>query len=177
MYLKYSLWLLRVYDGERMFLPYDNRDCHCVSSRSLLACHPQCKRSMETTRNSVKVKLGIQAMKLVKSLIGSEVTVTGRGSECHLALRERETSYCWIRSPFRPWNFLNDDLKRSRRYPCFHSLLICALPITTNVTSSTSISQTFRSRAATFHLRQPMAFLSHSSYGMPGLVLLMNVLF
>ena len=29
---------------------------------------------------------------------------------------------------------------------------------------------------AIFHLRQPMAFLSHSSYGMPGLAL-MNVLF
>ena len=53
----------------------------------------------------------------------------------------------------------------------------CALPFTTNVTISTSISQTFRTWAATFHLHQPMAFLSHSSYGMPGLALLMNVLF
>ena len=52
-----------------------------------------------------------------------------------------------------------------------------ALPFTTNVTILTSISQTFRSWAATFHLRQPMAFLSHSSYGMPGLALLMNILF
>ena len=51
----------------------------------------------------------------------------------------------------------------------------CALPFTTNVTISTSISQTFRSLAATFHLRQPMALLSHSLYGMPGLALLMNV--
>ena len=50
-------------------------------------------------------------------------------------------------------------------------------PFTTNVTISTSISQTFRSWAAIFHLRQPMAFLSHSSYGMPGLAPLMNVLF
>ena len=38
---------------------------------------------METTRNSVKVKVGIKVMKLVDSLIGWEVTV-GQGSECHL---------------------------------------------------------------------------------------------
>ena len=44
-----------------------------------------------------------------------------------------------------------------------------ALPFTTNVTISTSISQTFRSWVAIFLLRQPMVFLSHSSYGMPGL--------
>ena len=52
--------------------------------RSLLACHTRCKCSMETTRNSVKVKLGIKVMKSVESLIGWEVTVTGQGSECHL---------------------------------------------------------------------------------------------
>ena len=34
----------------------------------------------------------------------------------------------------------------------------CALPFTTNVTISTSISQTFRSWVAIFHLRQPMVF-------------------
>ena len=38
---------------------------------------------METTHNSVKVKLGIKVMKLAESLIGREVTV-GQGSECHL---------------------------------------------------------------------------------------------
>ena len=38
---------------------------------------------METTHNSVKVKLGIKVMKLVERLIGREVTV-GQGSECHL---------------------------------------------------------------------------------------------
>ena len=42
-----------------------------------------CNCSMETTHNSVKVKLGIKVMKLVESLIGREVTV-GQGSECHL---------------------------------------------------------------------------------------------
>ena len=38
----------------------------------------------------------------------------------------------------------------------------CELPFTTNLTISTSISQPFRSWVAIFHLRQPMAFLSHS---------------
>ena len=31
--------------------------------RSLLACHTQCKQSIETTRNTVKIKLGIKVMK------------------------------------------------------------------------------------------------------------------
>ena len=52
--------------------------------RSLLARHTRCKCSMETTRNSVKVKLGTRVMKLMESLIGWEVTVTGQGSACHL---------------------------------------------------------------------------------------------
>ena len=50
---------------------------------SLLACHTRCKCSMETTRNSVKVKVGIKVMKLVESLIGWVVTV-GEGSEIQL---------------------------------------------------------------------------------------------
>ena len=53
----------------------------------------------------------------------------------------------------------------------------CWLSFTTNVKISTSISQTFRSWVAIFHFRQPMAFLSYSSYGMPLLAPLMNVLF
>ena len=51
--------------------------------RSMLACHIRYKCSMETTHNSVKVKVGIKVMKLMESLIGWEVTV-GQGSECHL---------------------------------------------------------------------------------------------
>ena len=63
-------------------------------------------------------------------------------------------------------------------YSCRSRMTVsCALPFTTNVTISISISQTFRSWVAIFHLRQPMVFLSHSSYGMPGLAPLMNVLF
>ena len=48
---------------------------------SMLACHIHCKRSMETTCNSVKVKLGIKVMKLV---IGWDVAVTSLGSESNL---------------------------------------------------------------------------------------------
>ena len=29
---------------------------------------------------------------------------------------ERETSYCLIRSPYRPKNFLNDDFKQKQKY-------------------------------------------------------------
>ena len=52
--------------------------------RSLLACHTRCKCSVKTTRNSMKVKPGNKVIKLVKSLIGIEVILTGRGSEFHL---------------------------------------------------------------------------------------------
>ena len=63
-------------------------------------------------------------------------------------------------------------------YSCRSRVTVsCGLPFTTNVTISTSISQSFHSWVAIFHLRQPMVFLSHSSYGMPGLAPLMNVLF
>ena len=47
--------------------------------RSLLSYPIRYKCSMETTRNSVKVKLGIKVMKLVESMISLEVTVTGWG--------------------------------------------------------------------------------------------------
>ena len=47
----------------------------------------------------------------------------------------------------------------------------------TSVTSLISILQTFRSWAATSHLRPPMAFVSHNSSDTPGLAPLMNVLF
>ena len=51
--------------------------------RSLLASHTRCKCSMETTHNSVKVKIGINVMNLLENLIGWEVPVD-QGSECHL---------------------------------------------------------------------------------------------
>ena len=63
-------------------------------------------------------------------------------------------------------------------YSCRSRVTVsCEFPFTTNVTISTSISHTFRSWVAIFHLRQPMVFLSHSSYGMPRLAPLMNFLF
>ena len=63
-------------------------------------------------------------------------------------------------------------------YPCRSGGTVsCALPLTISVTISNSISPIFRSWVAVFNLRQPMAFLSHSSYGMPVLAPLMNVLF
>ena len=50
------------------------------------------------------------------------------------------------------------------------------LPFTTNMTISTSKSQTFGSWVAIFHLRQSMAFLSHSLCGISGLAPLTNIL-
>ena len=38
-------------------------------------------------------------------------------------IRERNTSYFSIRSTYRPKHFLNDDFKRSTRYPCLSNLL------------------------------------------------------
>ena len=68
--------------------------------RSMLACHTRCKCSMETTRNSVKVKLGIRVMKLVESLIGWEVTLTGQGSEWHLTFVRGRLHI--VEYPYRP---------------------------------------------------------------------------
>ena len=47
---------------------------------------PHCKCFMETTYNSMKVKLGIKVMNLVESLIGLEVHV-GQGWERHLKIK------------------------------------------------------------------------------------------
>ena len=92
--------------------------------RALMACHTRCKRFMETTRNSVKVKFGIKVMKLMESLIG-------RGCHCNWSrirmsfnIRGRETSYCRIRSCIdHKTSYLKDDFKRSKMYPCLSSLL------------------------------------------------------
>ena len=52
----------------------------------------------------------------------------------------------------------------------------CALPFTTNVTISTSISCTFRSREAIVYLRQSIAFYL-STHGISEMAPVMNVLF
>ena len=81
--------------------------------RSLLECRTRCKYSMESTHYSVKVKLGIKVIKLVKSPIGKEVTVTGRAVECQLTFARGALHIVLIRSPYRPSNFLNDDFEKN----------------------------------------------------------------
>ena len=67
--------------------------------RALLACHTRCKRFIETTRNSVKVKFGIKVMKLMERLLGGGVTVaTWSRIRISFNIRGRETSYCRIGS-------------------------------------------------------------------------------
>ena len=68
--------------------------------RSLLAFYTHCKCSMEITRNSGKFTLGIKVITLVKSyrLWGNCNWSRVRMS---IYIRERETSYCWIRSKCR----------------------------------------------------------------------------
>ena len=61
------------------------------SKCSFLACHFQCKFSMETTRVSVNVKLDNNVLKFVKRLIDWKVTVTGRVTECHLTFSRKQT--------------------------------------------------------------------------------------
>ena len=70
-----------------------------------------------------------------------------------------------------PWIQKNETLWRKSGTVNF------TLPFTTSVTILISILQTFRSWAATSHLRPPMAFLSHNSSDTLGLAPLMNVLF
>ena len=62
--------------------------------RSLLAYHTRCKCSVETTHDSLKVKVGIKVMKLLESLFGWEVTV-GQGSECHLTFVRGKLHVCF----------------------------------------------------------------------------------
>ena len=58
-------------------------------------------------------------------------------------------------------------------YSCRSRVTVsCALLFTTNVTISTSISQTFRSWEAIFHLRQPMVFYLTAHTVCQGLLLL-----
>ena len=74
-----------------------------LGKRSLQASHTSCKCFMETPRNSVKIKLGIKVTKLVKSIIrlGSQRNWSMIRS---FSVSETNTctSYCWIRSPYRP---------------------------------------------------------------------------
>ena len=67
--------------------------------------------------------------------------------------------YFYKSCKFKRW--IISSLLPSWIYSCRSRVTVsCALPFTTNLTISTSISQTFRSWVAIFHLRQPMVFLS-----------------
>ena len=98
------------------------------SKRPLLACRTRCICSIETLHNQVKVKFGNKVQisngqKLVQCPINGGCHCMWTSSRMSCNIRERGTSYCLVRSPFRPQNFLRDDFKRSLTYPCPRSLL------------------------------------------------------
>ena len=66
--------------------------------RALLACHTRCKRFMETTRNSAKVKFVIKVMKLMEKLIGGGFHCNWSRIRMSFNIRGGGTSYCRIRS-------------------------------------------------------------------------------
>ena len=68
---------------------------------SVLCWHTtHCTCQMEITYISIKAKLGIRVIQFVKNLIGCKVAVTGSVSGMSLYIRETETSYRLIRSPY-----------------------------------------------------------------------------
>ena len=73
--------------------------------RYLLAWHTRCKCPMETTRNSVKVKLSITVMKFLESLIDFGSPYILSRVRMPFNIRERETSYCWVKSRKYQWGF------------------------------------------------------------------------
>ena len=66
------------------------------SKRPLTACHTRRKFPMETTQNSVKGRVRYQ----VWSVGGCHCIWSGH--RMSFSICERETSYCLIRSPYRP---------------------------------------------------------------------------
>ena len=66
------------------------------SKRPLSACHTRRKCSPETTQNSVKGRVGYK----VWSVGGCHCIWSGHRMSFNIC--ERETSYCLIRSPYRP---------------------------------------------------------------------------
>ena len=145
------------------------------------------------SRHSNGHKLCLSPSRHISVLIQSLLS-TGK-KKIHLSLTshtDTSMTYCqsitqilkiiWVRCI--PLSFRSKTRRRATPllptwiYSCRSRVTVsCALPFTTNVTISTSISQTFRSWLAIFHLHPPMMFLSHSSYGMPGLAPLTNALF
>ena len=68
------------------------------SKRPLSACHTRSKCSMETTQNSVKGRVWYK----VWSVRGCHCIWSGHRMSFNNNYCERETSYCLIRSPYRP---------------------------------------------------------------------------
>ena len=66
------------------------------SKRLLSACHPHRKCSMENTQNSVKGRVRYKVL----SVGGCHCIWSGHRMSFNIC--ERETSYCLIRSPYRP---------------------------------------------------------------------------
>ena len=67
--------------------------------RSLLACQTRCKCSMETTHNRWRSGSVSRSWNWWSDWLGSHCWSRIRMS---FNIRERDTSYCWIRSPYRP---------------------------------------------------------------------------
>ena len=92
-----------------------------------------CKYFTETIRNSVYVKLAIKVIKVVKSMIGRKITVTGLDSEWY-NIRFLQTSFCLIRYPYRLYNILNEDgFKPPTMYSYLISLLGSHLTLRINI--------------------------------------------
>ena len=85
------------------------------SKRPPPACHTRRKCSTGTAQNSVKGRV----LYKVWSVGGCHWIWSGHRISFNIC--ERETSYCLIRPPYRPWSVLNDDFKRSLTYPCSRS--------------------------------------------------------
>ena len=72
---------------------------------------------METTHNSVKVKLGIKVMKLVESLIGREVTV-GQGISltiwtiCALVVQNPPQWFLAKQSSLKSWKEMSQKYQK-----------------------------------------------------------------
>ena len=63
-------------------------------------------------------------IRVTKNGLGSGVDRMFQSSDsAFYHFTDRLNPYCSPRSPYRPYNFLNDDFKRSTRYPCLSSLL------------------------------------------------------
>ena len=73
--------------------------------------------------NLVTRSRSVKGQKLVQCLINGGCHCIWSSSRMSWNIRERGTSYCLVRSQYRPQNFLRDDFNRSLTYHCPRSLL------------------------------------------------------